>query len=236
MSPYTSNLIGRRFGESEAQAAARQRRLCDVHTRNLQDPEHNDSARLFALQCLEESAKTHGADPGPVMRRYAGVRRRSDARYASNRARSPAHVEAVARLVSNIAERSFPQYVTFGGYCGRMAEPTDGTSAELCMMVLKTLQRTAQIRISTRSSRPDVATTSSERSQRARASLAVTYAYMVSSSRLTQRRRRRADGPRGEPAFGSTHRLGACAARHAAIRALGTTGPAPTPQHDFAVV
>ena len=172
MSPYTSNPDRvAALGELEA---FKQRPDSGDYAMfilgNLQDPEHNDSARLFALQCLEEAAKTHGADPGPVgeaLRGRAATLLTQGTRPIGLEAQ---HIkEAVARLVSNIAERSFPQVWPqfLEGIVGAWQSSTDGTSAELCMMVFETLQRTAQIRISTRSSRPDVATTSSERSQRA---------------------------------------------------------------------
>ena len=76
-SPYTSNPERTAaLGELEA---FKQRPDCAESAMsilgNLQQPEHADHARNFALQCLGHAAKGLAADPGPAGRRCAGARR-----------------------------------------------------------------------------------------------------------------------------------------------------------------
>ena len=144
MSPYTNN-PERTAALGELEAFKQRPDSADYAMYilgNLQQPEHDDHARNFALQCLEHLAKSRAADPGPageVLRGQAGMLLTQGTRPAGRETR---HMkEAVARLVANVAEHSYPQVWPqfLEGLMAAWQGSVDGTSAELCMMVIRNL-------------------------------------------------------------------------------------------------
>ena len=106
----------------------------------LSNLEHDDFSRHFALQCLMGASAAVGSDPGP-----AGAALRARAAELLTNGVKPIGAEAghiregVARLVADLAERSFPQVWPgfLEGVLGAWQGSADGRAAELAMLVLR---------------------------------------------------------------------------------------------------
>lgn len=105
-------------------------------------PGHDHFARHFALQGLSAAVARCGNDPGPAGEalRAAAASLLTSPGYVQPLGTEVGHVkEAVCRLVSDLAERSFPQQWPgfMEGVLSAWQNSTDGTAAELAMMVLR---------------------------------------------------------------------------------------------------
>mmetsp|Transcript_20758 Transcript_20758/g.26993 ORF Transcript_20758/g.26993 Transcript_20758/m.26993 type:complete len:1442 (+) Transcript_20758:118-4443(+) len=138
----TTTPNGRAIAYSELEKF-KERNDCDDYAMYiLENFEHDNYARHFALQCLSYKATTIGNDPGPL-----GESLRLKAATLLTNGTKPLNIEAphikeaIASLVSDIAERSFPQlWPNFiDGVLQAWNNSNDGTSAEICMFVLRNI-------------------------------------------------------------------------------------------------